>query len=696
MLAGYLPFDDDPENPDGDNINQLYKYITTTPLTFPEYVTPHARDLLRRILVPDPRKRADLFEVARHSWLSDYAHVVSQVTSSTTTVGDIANATVDSGESLAGMALAAVRTDLEIENKITSGLVRSHSVREPTKPALPTTMSPAGGLSHQGKVEAAQLAERNEPPKDSKRRTVQVEYVAPSRQTARGEPLPKIGSPGTDGSGARSPPSTTKSRARAGTEAPQSTSRAYAATSKPLPADPRYPSEDTYYAQSDPKRNSQPAPTTQRDVAPSSRLPNNFPRSVSDSTSAFGQAPTSYARPATGGSMTSASGARLPSRGNSYSQPLAPTVAATNAQGRVTAPRSENRYNISGPMPASDSYGTQPGSRPSTQHYATPPTIPTQPTRAHKRSNTFGNFFRTGSISVPKQQPKQQTKPQAETPVKEKKYPPTSMKNPVTTENTPRQSTDSRRPSFNFSRKSRENTNDTKPEKTRRFSLLPASFSFKGLTSTASSKEGSAEFRPTSERRQDKTQSRAPSRPQTMAYSNGHSDTFDFSGDPSEEQYGRQAKRTREVQAAAPRKDNYSRRGSAAAPSKEQNTPRYRPSPEDYPPTKQQQPLGPSYPPHPSESQTSLQNRQQFQPIYPPGFGSEDQVNQQRPPAQQGRPGRGPAVLTKDRRRFADAYEQEPEPGAGGGHHAGSTGAAKRVMDFFRRRGKARTGNDQI
>ena len=97
MLAGYLPFDDDPANPEGDNINLLYKYIVSTPLTFPEYVTPHARDLLRRILVPDPRQRADLFEVARHSWLSDYAHVVSHVTSSTTTIGEIANTTVTSG-----------------------------------------------------------------------------------------------------------------------------------------------------------------------------------------------------------------------------------------------------------------------------------------------------------------------------------------------------------------------------------------------------------------------------------------------------------------------------------------------------------------------------------------------------------------------------------------------------------------------
>src|SRR5271168_1004719 len=128
MLAGYLPFDDDPANPDGDNINQLYKYITSTPLTFPEYVTPHARDLLRRILVPDPRKRADLFEVARHSWLSEFSHVVGFITSSTTTTIDIAN--------------TAIRSEDQHEAPL---LARSASVREPSK----TAKSPAtvGDLS---------------------------------------------------------------------------------------------------------------------------------------------------------------------------------------------------------------------------------------------------------------------------------------------------------------------------------------------------------------------------------------------------------------------------------------------------------------------------------------------------------------------------------------------------------------------
>ncbi|CDR44253.1 CYFA0S14e01332g1_1 [Cyberlindnera fabianii] len=77
MLAGYLPFDDDPQNPDGDNIARLYQYITSTPLTFPEYIEPMPRDLLRRILVPNPKKRITLREIRSHQWLAPHAPFLS-------------------------------------------------------------------------------------------------------------------------------------------------------------------------------------------------------------------------------------------------------------------------------------------------------------------------------------------------------------------------------------------------------------------------------------------------------------------------------------------------------------------------------------------------------------------------------------------------------------------------------------------
>ncbi|KAH8552933.1 kinase-like domain-containing protein [Umbelopsis sp. PMI_123] len=78
MLCGYLPFDDDPANPDGDNINLLYKHILTSSLVFPDYVSPMARDLLHKMLVPDPSKRCDIQTIMDHPWLQQYRPLFSK------------------------------------------------------------------------------------------------------------------------------------------------------------------------------------------------------------------------------------------------------------------------------------------------------------------------------------------------------------------------------------------------------------------------------------------------------------------------------------------------------------------------------------------------------------------------------------------------------------------------------------------
>ncbi|ORZ28351.1 kinase-like domain-containing protein [Lobosporangium transversale] len=76
MLAGYLPFDDDPLNPDGDNINQLYNYILATTLVFPKHISSDARDLLQMMLVPDPTKRCDMKRIMAHRWLHPYSYML--------------------------------------------------------------------------------------------------------------------------------------------------------------------------------------------------------------------------------------------------------------------------------------------------------------------------------------------------------------------------------------------------------------------------------------------------------------------------------------------------------------------------------------------------------------------------------------------------------------------------------------------
>lgn len=78
MIVGYLPYDDDPNNPDGENIGLLYRYILTTALEIPSFVTPLPRSLIQSILVPDPLQRASMLEIVAHPWLEPYRHLFTE------------------------------------------------------------------------------------------------------------------------------------------------------------------------------------------------------------------------------------------------------------------------------------------------------------------------------------------------------------------------------------------------------------------------------------------------------------------------------------------------------------------------------------------------------------------------------------------------------------------------------------------
>ena len=589
-------------------------------------------------------------------------------------------------------------------------LARSASVREPTK-TNPVNMSPVGGLSHQGKLDPELPAEKTKGARDPKRRTVQVEYVAPQSQTTRGEVTPSTMSPSAAIAAPINGGGPSKSRVRDSTEAtnalqgkPSTTT-----TSKALPQDPytvdNARSERTYYTQHGSANPQQRTSASQQPMPPPARPPKDLPRSVSDSTSAFAPLTTSTTgRPATSGSMASGAG-RLPSRGNSYSQPLAPTVAATNAQGRLAQPKNGKQYNISNPIPQSEPYyPEQSGGRPSAQQYAPASTPPQQRehARGHKRSNTLGNLLgRSGSVFGGRSQSQsQQSQEQKQS--QERRYPPTSMKSPVATDS-PRQSTDSRRPSFSFGRKNsdfRKNNDVPKQEKPRRFSLLPASFSLKNLTGGTKEQSLTSPI-PTSDQRPSTTQqvaqSRGQSRPQTMAYSQGQSRSNSYRHEDSiPTGYDGQKDSQRDNAPLQTRRNNESHRKGNQLQARQYDDLSY---------SSQQEAPSPLRPPHgqsyllggsgtPTDSEISL-GAGQRRPVYPPGFDSND--NFSRPSIQQNRGPRGPTVLAKNNRKFVDAYEQDQEPGYGsGGNHAGSSGAAKRVMDFFRRRGKARAGDERV
>jgi protein-serine/threonine kinase len=648
MLAGYLPFDDDPANPEGDNINLLYKYIVSTPLTFPEYVTPHARDLLKRILVPDPRKRADLFEVARHSWLADYSHVVGFITSSSPTTNDAQQASVYSS-SKSCTSHCMEQTDIVIEDTFEQQppLARSASVREPGKPhAAPTPAH--GGLTAKREQINSPPSEKPKTTRDNKRRTVQVEYVAPQSQTVRGETSQPI-EPAAAGS----------SQSRVRNEEPT-----------------EVPRTDGYSSSASAKQGRSAGPAT---VA---RPRQEAQRSASDYT-AFGTAPNSSgARPSTGGAL--GAGTRLPSRGNSYGQPSAATVAQTNAEGRFSQPKGK-QYSISAPYVHPDAAGDldETIGQPSTQRGHS---IQLGPSGAHgkgghRRSNTVTETLGRMTSMFSGRQPSYSQDPKgsmtsqnsyANYPEdkKQKNYPPTSMAGPMSNDAivTPRKSTESSRRSFGFARRNTNTSGETgKPS--RRFSLLPSS-----LSKTFSGQRESMPAR-YSERRESSARPRGSSKG-GMAFGRGDSRS------PSQSTTGTGSMRPGfydgQHDSSSRIRNTHAVPGPSSAPPNQTQF--------DYPTAG---PVGDEKFPNPRDPHPSIQGRptrhatddsefedaQQYNhnPPYPQGMGGDDDHAQQRK-----------GVLQKSR-KFQDAYD-------GDGGNKGSSGSSKRVMDFFRRMGKQRTG----
>jgi protein-serine/threonine kinase len=644
MLAGYLPFDDDPANPEGDNINLLYKYIVATPLTFPEYVTPHARDLLRRILVPDPRKRADLFEVARHSWLSEFHHVVGFITSSSTTHGDIGTTTVGSEEQEAPL------------------LNRSASVREPSK----TAKSPpaVGDLARKhGGVDGDAAEAQSKSSKDNKRRTVQVEYVAPKSQTVRGEP-----------SASTAP----KTRARSGSQGPvevssqeqQGSARRVISKEKPLPRDP-------------PGAYSQRPSSSQRqqNMPPPSR-PGRDIRSTSEANYASSGPPVSMVgRPNTGNSMTSGRTGALVNRG-SYSQPAPATVAGTNAQGRIAQPKSYDTAQDELEYPRISANQIPP-------KFAKVAGFPLEDvapgSKGHKRSSTIGGFFsRTGSVFGGKRDKDEKTK---------KSYPPVSMSGAVGTgagSDTPRQSMDSRRSiSFGFNKKrsgsiTGGSQTTTLQEKPRRFSLIPASFSLKAIGigkeyGTPGNPPADYDDRPDS-------QGNYPDAPNT-----NFSQARNVSGSTASEQrpYASDGAYDHNQDSSAADR----RATSTSSPPTAQ---RYASSSTNDPRSGAAQPFFPTMRADPSaittESETSINEMTNRRGEVYPAAPDRYEAGRRPPVGRQYSSGKG--VLQKPQRKFTDAYEQDQSNGWNNtphNDHAGSSGAARKVMDFFRRRGKDRS-----
>jgi len=563
-------------------------------------------------------------------------------------------------------------------------LGRSASVREPsTRSPVATQKQPASS--------GDEASDARNKQRDAKRRTVQVEYVAPQSGTMRAEAAAAAPLVPTGG----------RTRARGDGYGPVEASPQQAVTRKEVPS-------------------SQAMGPPPRPIRDQSRI-------VSDSSAFSAQPTTSSSRPTTGGTL--GGGARLPSRGNSYSQPAMATPTTENVQGRFSQPKSSTGYIISSPI-ASDhgAEGVWPGSQ---QNLAQFPQHQTQPlpapNKSHKRSSTLSSIGDRllGRSNSRRSSRGQEAASAIQNEKRDRRYPPLSMKNtiPATNEDaTPRPSTESkRRPSFSsFMRKNSDappsvsGGGEQQPRRTsRRFSLLPASFSMHSFIGGKKDTEGYDSENPRSTRRDSLPRGggRPPSK--GMAFGRGQSrspsQSTTNSTIPLYYEADREAARGQRRSGMPQRQASPSARYDKALPPEptQQSTPpnlqrkQFRDDGygENLLDTHQQQldpveryytpPASAAVDPRPrpppdqyhAGSRITSQTQQYDANDYLPPVADDGYGFNQTAPLSGGGGGAG-NVLRPQQRKFGDAYEQG---------HAGSSSGARRVMDFFRRRGKDRS-----
>lgn len=78
MLCGYLPFDDDVKNPNGDNIGRLYRYIMANKPKYPSHLSHDSKDVIGKMLMPDPSARCKIETIMAHPWLHQYKEQMSK------------------------------------------------------------------------------------------------------------------------------------------------------------------------------------------------------------------------------------------------------------------------------------------------------------------------------------------------------------------------------------------------------------------------------------------------------------------------------------------------------------------------------------------------------------------------------------------------------------------------------------------
>lgn len=72
MICGTLPFDEESKT-------LLYDKILSCKFNVPKHVSLEAEDLLRKLLVKDPKRRLEIEEILKHPWMKNYKQISEEL-----------------------------------------------------------------------------------------------------------------------------------------------------------------------------------------------------------------------------------------------------------------------------------------------------------------------------------------------------------------------------------------------------------------------------------------------------------------------------------------------------------------------------------------------------------------------------------------------------------------------------------------
>lgn len=297
--------------------------------------------------------------------------------------------------------------------RVPPALTRAASVREPSSTNSHPPHTAASGAIGTRNHDFVSQNTQQKAPVDEKRRTVQVEYVKPLSWTTRGDPNQQgpVNQEGEEADAAPAPVVSTgkhyDSLARAATTAGIVSGPARTSSMDPKGKEreilqvgeskgPR--NRPTSYAFHPGTTSRAPGSGDGTASKTPSRRPSRDKNCPPVSGKVLGEPGSTSTRPNTANSLGGSN--RMPSRGGSYSRPVAPSVAANsnNAQGKIAMPKGGKPYTISHPIPQpdnSEAIGSSEMGKPvttaqSVKHTSRPLTQPEQPPKGHRRANTVG------------------------------------------------------------------------------------------------------------------------------------------------------------------------------------------------------------------------------------------------------------------------------------------------------------------